>query len=678
MPRTFYGKREEDVPESEQQNELMQPEELIPQGDMENRPVDTDISIYPQEGVAIVQTAQKVIGENEIHEAVTTLQKYKQGKANLERRIKEDELWWELRHWEAIRKSNDPTNPKATSAWLFNALDNKHADAMDNFPEPIVLPRERDDEHSADVLTSILPVVMEYNDFESTYDLNWWEKLKHGTAAYGVFWDSRKENGLGDIDIHGIDLLKLYWEPGITDIQKSRNIFITELMDTDILEAMYPEFEGRLKGGIVDVAEYLYDENIDTSEKSVVVDWYYKVTDESGRTVLHYCKFCGDCVLYASENDPEYAERGFYDHGEYPIVLDVMYPEKGTPVGFGDIAICKDPQMYIDQLSSNILESAMMATRKRFFASRSSAINKDQFLDWSEPIVEVEGELGEERIREISIQPLNGIYMSVLEQKINEMKETASNRDANAGSNGNLTAAAAISAIQEAGNKVSRQHINSSYRAYGKICKLVIELMRQFYDETRAFRVLGDTEAQYQFAEISNQALGMQPAGIDFDGNQLYRKPIFDLKVKAQKRNPFSTMEANQRAQELYAMGFFNPERAQETVGALDMMEFEGIDKVRDYVKQGQTLLNMVNQMSQTMAQMGAMLQQITGIPMEGMPTMLQGTPQQAPQAPTGSNTIGARAQEASTPMTSYGQRLAERSKPNANSTSNAATPGRS
>ena len=58
---------------------------------------------------------------------------------------------------------------------------------------------------TAKTLSSILPVVMEYNDFEQTYSDEWWEKLKHGTAVYGVFWNAEKENGLGDIDITTID-----------------------------------------------------------------------------------------------------------------------------------------------------------------------------------------------------------------------------------------------------------------------------------------------------------------------------------------------------------------------------------------------------------------------------------------------------------------------------------------
>ena len=50
---------------------------------------------------------QKAIGKAEIARAIETLNRYKRGKANLERRIVEDELWWELRHWEVIRNGRE-------------------------------------------------------------------------------------------------------------------------------------------------------------------------------------------------------------------------------------------------------------------------------------------------------------------------------------------------------------------------------------------------------------------------------------------------------------------------------------------------------------------------------------------------------------------------------------------
>ena len=575
------------------------------------------------------------IGEKELTEAIATLTKYKQGKANLEKRIVEDELWWELRHWEAIRekKKKGEVRAEPTSAWLFNAITNKHADAMDNFPEPVVLPRERSDEQSAKTLTAVVPVIMETNDFQETYSSAWWEKLKHGTSPYGVFWDATKENGLGDVSVQELDLLKVFWEPGITDIQKSRNLYITELMDIDLLEAEYPQYKGKLRGDAVDIKQYQYDDYVDTSDKAVVVDWYYKVRGDNGRTILHYCKFVGNTILFATENDPRYAERGWYDHGMYPVVFDTLYPEKGTPVGFGYVSVCKDPQLFIDNLSGNILENAMMATKKRFFSSNSVNVNLEQFMDWNEPIVEVEGEISDNRLKEIEVRPLDGIYVNVLEMKIDEMKETANNRDVNAGGvTGGAIAASAIVAQQEAGNKGSRDMIQASYVAYTKICKLVIELIRQFYDETRCFRITGAPEQEegYTFIDFSNAGLKPQPNGIGFDGQPLVRTPIFDLQIKAQKKNPFSRMEQNELAKELYNMGFFNPERAQEALLALDMMEFEGIDKVREQVSKGQTLLNLLEQTIMENQQLKAAAQ--AAIPAMGMPGAgIPGAPEEPP-----------------------------------------------
>ena len=633
------------------------------------------------------EEAGQPIGRKQLAEAIDTLTRYKQGKANLEERIVQDELWWELRHWEVIRRERDKhcapedISPEPTSAWLFNAILNKHADAMDNYPEPVVLPRERSDEESAKTLSSVLPVLLEYNDFEQTYSDNWWEKLKHGTAAYGVFWNPEKENGLGDIDIREIDLLNLFWEPGITDIQDSRNLFVVGLVDEDLLEQQYPEHKGHLGGSAIDVKQYIYDDTVDTSGKSVVVDWYYKVKAPSGKTLVHYAKFVGDTLLYASENDPEYQGRGWYDHGQYPVVLDVMFPEKGTPVGFGYVAICKDPQLYIDKLSSNIMESSMMATKKRFFVSNSTGINEKEFLDWNKPLVHVEGELDDRRLQEIVTQPLSSIYVDVLNMKIEEMKDTAANRDVNSGSAGSgVTAAAAIAALQEAGNKASRDMISASYRTHVKINTMCIELIRQFYDETRSFRITGDTPGSYRFVELNNETIRDQEIGFDSQGAMLYRRPIFDLKIKAQKKNPFSRMEQNQRAQDLYNMGFFNPERAQEAMGALEMMEFEGIDKVREQVQQGQTLLNICQQMSQQMDQMALIIQALTGKDMgvaggaqTGGSTQGGTTPSEGTES--GGSGLASAVMQAQTPMTDYGTRLAKRSTPDMNSRSSSAAP---
>lgn len=650
-------------------------------------------------GLMILAEAQQrkpKIGVKEVQEAASILTKYKDGKSNLENRIVEDEQWYKLRHWEVIRRQRarnhpDEVRPEPTSAWLFNTLMNKHADANDNYPEPNVLPRERGDEADAKTLSSILPVILERNGFEQTYSDNWWEKLKHGTAVYGAFWNPALENGLGDVDIRPIDLLNIFWEPGITDIQKSRNLFIVDLMDTDLLEEMYPQFKGKLGGSVIDVKQYIYDDTVDITDKTLVVDRYYKVRSADGRTVLHYMKFCGDCLLYASENEEEYAFRGYYDHGEYPVVFDTLFPEKGTPVGFGYVAITKDPQLYIDKLSQSVLENAMMCAKPRFFAASSTGINEEEFLDWSKPIIHVEGSsLDDARLKQLVMSPVSNVCVNLMQMKIDELKETASNRDVQSGGTASgVTAAAAIAALQEAGNKSSRDMISAAYRAYTKVNYLCIELIRQFYDETRTFRITGQMPGDYRFVDYSNAGIRDQPTPPDYPGQELepgysprFRRPVFDIKVRAEKRNPFSQLSLNETAKELYGMGAFSPERATESLVMLDMMEFEGKDAVVEQVQQGQTLLNICQQMQAQMAQMAAVIESLTGqaAPDDGQDS---GERKESPAGGTsgqpaggGGQSLGAKANQAQTAaMTPYGERLAKNAAPDLNAVSRRATP---
>ena len=607
----------------------------------------------------------QVIDKKAIEKAAETLKKYKDGKKNLEDRIVEEEQWWRLRHWDVIGKGEMGDRPEPASAWLFNSISAKHADIMDNYPEPNVLPREKADTQSAKMLSSILPVIYERNNYEETYSDAAWYKLKHGVVAKGVFWNTELEEGLGDIDTQFIDMLNIFWEAGITNIQASRDLFIVSLKDNDLLEKEYPQLKGKNGGKVIDVKQYVHDDNIDVTNKSVVVDWYYKKRNSSGKTVLHFCKFVGNEILFASENESEYAENGFYNHGLYPVEFDVLFPEEGTPVGFGYIAIMKSPQMYIDKLYQVMLENAIMSTKPRFFAKKNLGINIDEFKDNTKDIVFVEGDIDEERLRRIEVQQVGGAAQNILQMKIDELKETSSNRDFSQGSTASgVTSGAAISALQEAGNKQSRDMISASYRSYRRECYLAIELMRQFYDETRSFRITGES-GKYEFIDFNNKMMqgeAIPPAyvGQELEDEyiELFRKPVYDIIIKPQKRSPYSKMAQNELAKEMYNMGFFNPQLAEQSMTALELMDFDGIEAVRERVQRGQTLVNTINQLVQELAMLkGAMgIGTPNGV---AMPT--------TPNVQSGGSMGQAQKNAQMQNMTNYGARLASRANPDMN-----------
>ena len=530
--------------------------------------------------------AAPVITPDDVARGTELLRRSKDGKRALEARIIADEQWYRLRHWQYLRdrrreQGGDVVEP--TSAWLFNAIVSKHADAMDSFPEAVILPRSEQDEPDAKALSAIVPAVLEKTHFEQVWSDAWWYKLKHGCAAYGVFWDSAGSNGLGDVAVRQLDLLNLFWEPGITDIQASRNLFVCALMDNDDISAAWPDARPGNCG--VELAQYLYDDAVDTSSKSIVVDWYYKKPLPGGGTALHLIKFTGRDLLYASENDPAMA-GGFYPHEQYPVVFDVLYPEAGTPCGFGMIAVSKDPQQYIDRLSGNLLEMSMKASTPRFWVKKGCGVNAQEFLDWSKPLVEVEGSIDDERLRQISLYNLDGQWVNMLQLKIDELKETSNSRDVTQGSvSGGVTAASAIAALQEAGSKSSRDTLRASYRAFERVVELVIELIRAYYTETRPFRVAAPGAQGYAFCTYSNAGLQARTVGMDADGMALLRAPAFDVSVHAQKESPYATASQNELARQLYQLGVFNPAFAQQAVPMLEMMQFPGRDKVLEAVR---------------------------------------------------------------------------------------------
>ena len=527
-----------------------------------------------------VEEKRPPIGEAEVEQAYQTLLEYRAGKANLEKRLVENQQWYKLRQWECLRKKESEVEP--ASAWLLNAIANKHADAMDNYPTAHVLPREEGDREEARALSGILPLVLDACDFEEVYSRVMDDKLESGTGVFGVFWDPERLNGLGDIDISAVDLMNLFWENGVSDIQQSRNLFCVTLRDKDLLEQDYPQLKDKLTGTRLELNRYFYDDTVRTEQKSAVVDWYYKKR-QGGRTVLHLCKFVAGVnePLFATENEERYAESGWYGHGQYPFVFDPLLRCKGSPAGFGFLDVGKSAQEYIDRGDQAILQNLLFNARPRHFIRADGAVNEEEFADAGRDFIHVDGNLGSDSILPVQPNPLNQIYVTILGNKVQELKETTGNRDVSSGgTTGGATAASAIAAMQEAGSKLTRDSSMGSYRAFRKVLLLCIELIRQFYDVPRCFRILGEGGAE-DFVRYSNRRLRLQGA----EGEQGWHLPLFDIRVTAEKQSPYSKMAQNELALQLYGAGFFAPQNAVAALSCLDMMDFEGKDFVQRSIR---------------------------------------------------------------------------------------------
>ena len=582
------------------------------------------------------------IGKEQLLDFNRVLQKYKSGKKKLEDRVIAAEEWWKLRNDERERNefnANNAMGYKAKSGWLHNVIVSKHADGMEAYPEATLLPREEGDKGEARMLTSIIPCILEQNDYEETYSNALWAKIKSGTSVQKVMWDDSKLNGLGDISITNVNILNLFWEPGISDIQDSAFVFHTEVADKEVLKRMYPQLEGKLTGKSFTATKFLYDDTVDTENKATVIEVYYHSYTQDGRKILQYCKYVDDVVLYATENDTEVptrnvlmrdemnnpvyvdgepmmaqqqtgeaaANRGLYDHGMYPFVFDSLFPVEGYPnCGYGFVDLCKSPQTTIDLLNTAFVKNAMAGATPRYFSRADGGINEADFLDLTKPLIKSNGNLGEDSLKQIEFRALDGVYVSVMENTVQELRETSGNTESASGvSSSGVTAASAIAALQEAAGKGSRDSTKASYRAFTKIVNMCVELIRQFYDNPRKFRIAGQYGVD-QFVSYSNVGILPQHQGFDFGMDMGYRLPVFDIKISAQKKNVYTKVSQNELALQLYQLGFFNPQMADQALACLEIMDFDDRDTLSQKIAQNGTLqqqLILYQQMALTLAQ---------------------------------------------------------------------------
>ena len=541
----------------------------------------------------------RIMTPERLNSAMNTLLRYRSGKSSVNQRVVKAQQWWKLKNWEQIRQDKGikgTTEQPANTGWLWNCIVGKHADAIDSYPEPIILPRELGDKKEAQELSKIIPVVLEKCGFEEVYNKAMWQKMQEGTGVYGVFWDSTKLNGLGDIAITKVNILNLYWEPGVDDIQDSRNLFYSSYVDMEELNEAYPDLQGKLSNAKLFIEKYQTDDNIDVSNKAVVVDWYYKKKN-GGRTVLHYCKFVGENCLYSSEE--EGLAEGYYNDGEYPFVMDPLFPVEGSPAGYGYIDIAKDQQTEIDVLSQAMTMNAVMRATPRYFVRKDGSINESEFMDFSKPLVHTGGSLGQDALRPVEVNAMGSDAHNMLQQMIDAIKFITGNTDVNNGGvPSGVTAASAIAALKEDSGRSSKDSTKAAYRAYRKLVTMCIERIRQFYEIPRKFRILG-ADGQENFTTYSNANLktrelealpGQQPALI---------MPVFDIEVRAQRETAYTRMSQNELALQFYDKGLLNPQMTDQALIVLDMMEFKGKEELRKRIIDQGTLRDVLIKMFQ-------------------------------------------------------------------------------
>lgn len=493
------------------------------------------------------------VGKGLIADALEAYKTYKADREPLISRIRDNENFYRSSYEKLFNGIN--SEMACDTPLIFSAIENCRADAIDNYPVANIIEREPEGSRVAELLHKVVEAQLEIADFKTVYKENVRNKLKYGTAIYGIFYDAQS----GNIDLRAIDILDIYVDMHIPDIEDSRFIFINAAVENEILAERYPDFSDLFTG---DAQVETLGDTYSLDDRTVITDCYYKLPD--GR--VHMMKLCDDVVIEATE-DMEGYENGLYSHGRYPVIFDVMYPSDNCPFGFGMIDIGKTTQVEINKLDNAITENIMCAAKPRYLAKRNGGISEEEFCDYHKSIVHYEGDT--DSIRAISHNSITESFLTHRETKKEELKEILANRDfQQGGTAGGVTAASAIETLRQAGEKRSRAIISDTYDTYKDIVYMVIELMRQFFVSPRMYRVC-DSLGKKSFAEFSRDMMFSSERPLEFD-----------IDVTIQRENPYSRESINKTVMELWQAGLFTGDNVNAAIIAIKNMQFDGKEKL--------------------------------------------------------------------------------------------------
>lgn len=487
---------------------------------------------------------------------------------------------------------------------LKSTFNNCVADQVDNMPEARMIPETPELESVADDLTDIVGAIMMQNDYETVHRKRVEDCFCTGTAVTQIMWDEDACRGKGDVAVIRWPVEAFLWDPASESLDDARAVFKVSWHPKSWFEQHYPDQydeigsdEGEYSGlGVPD--SQLDQQSMADEDKVMLVEYWYRLYEASKRRyTINVAYLAGGCLLEDFKD--------VYKHGRYPFVLDVFDPIEGMPVGEGLVQELAPMMRYVNRYQSYIDMNLRMSAKGRLLLQRNSGVDKDILADWENDIIEGD-RIDASAVQWLQTAPFTTMATNQILQLQTDIKQDSGQSQFTRGETANgVTAASAISALQEAGGKITRLHTSTLNQGFKEIAEQVMWLISEFYDDERVIMVTGRLEGTMK--------------EIDFDKEKMFGKhkgkglppPPYSVRVQVQRRNPLMQQSQNELFMQAYSMsaqaGQIFPLSA-----LFEILQVDGKEKILPVLRNIENYTQQMQQLQQQVQQLGQQNQQLT------------------------------------------------------------------
>ena len=489
-------------------------------------------------------------------------------------------------HWYDIAVVDD-NEPRPTTPIIQSTIENIRADIMDEYPEAIIKPEDVGDEICAKILTKIVAQDLESTDYEHEYDMLGHDLLVGGWTVQETGWDNTLHNGLGGSFIRHVSNKNFMCDPKCADIQNGRAVFKFDKLPREFFRQRYPKIYPHMQGDAQTIAKE-HDEHSNTvksldNEYFIMIEAWFRFFDGK-RYNVHMVQVGGGQVL---ENSYDIKPDGYFAHGQYPFEVTPLFTQKGTPFGYGIVDMFKSSQQYSDKLDQILLINALIASRPKLLVQEDMA-DIDDLRDYSKSVHAVKGSPDQVAKWHNAPSLPNHMMRYMIEMRQSIKDESGSNDFSRGNTTSGVTAASAITALQEMSAKRSRMESRRLHLGFKKSVRMKLEIDREFLTYKRSVTITLNGESQ--LITVDRNYLVKSTLGVEV--------PIeFNVSIKTMRETKFTKLANNELM--LQAVNIFG--QSADPVIIFEGMEFDGKELLLEKLRaaQGKGMLALQQQLQQ-------------------------------------------------------------------------------
>lgn len=535
-----------------------------------------------------------------------------------------------------------PRNKTIQLQTLRSTINNCVADQMDNMPEALLAPERPGLEGVATDLTDVVHYIMGRNHYEDIHRLRAEDFFVAGTAVTQVTWDETMDYGHGDVAVIRWPVEAMIWDPYVNDIQEGRAVMKCSWHPHSWFEEHYPDkarFVGSDEAQHRNIGKPDAQEELSSYEndQAMLIEYWWRTFDaKSRRYKINVAYVAGYCLLDKVEN--------VYKHGRYPFRFDAYSSVEGSPAGVGLVEELTPMMRYVNRYARYIDENLRMSAKTRMLIRKDSGVDVEALANWDSNIITGDN-IDPNYIQWLQSKPLNGVVVQQMLQYQTDIKQDSGQNQFMRGETaGGITAASAISALQEAGGKLTRSHTNILNQGFREIVEQMIWLVAQFYDEDKERMITGADGKSHQVLlngehlmgldqmnlPSEDELMGMIPPGFDGDPQELMTKlrrtaqrklakrkreffaPPYTVDVQVQRRNPLRVQAQNDLFIQAYTMA---AQAGQQFPLSLlfDLLVVDGKERILPVLQQVDQQSAMMQQLAAENEQLKAQNEQLSG-----------------------------------------------------------------